>query len=338
MTDRLGWGVIGAGERAVKTMFPALLASPSSRLLGVCGKDPEKAREAVSALPEVKVFDEMKDLLSDPEIEVVYISSPHFLHVPQAVMAIEAGKHVFMESPMSLSVDGANKLIEKAKSNDVKLGVAFQYRYHCALEKLKERLGNRGGSEILHIEAHAADPFDWPQGWWTDSNRAGPAALLRFGAHALDLISWLKSEPVLEVVAMVVEDQKKMVQTMVSIILRFPDDTMGFALGASSFKARDHCVRVEAGATRFQVQGDFTGQAPVVFRETVGGEEKTRVFEPEDSVGRMIDAFAGAVRTGADFQPQGIEGKETVKIICAVIESMKTKRAIRVRNVKRLTQ
>ena len=333
MTGRVGWGVVGTGRRAREVMIPALMASPSSKIAGVCGRESASAREAVRDFPELEVFGSLDETLSAPEIEVIYIATPHYHHVPQAVQAIEAGKHVFMEPPMSLSVDGAHKLVEKARSKNVRLGVAFQYRFHSAALELKNRIESGDVGELKHLALTLSEPVDLFSGWWADAFRAGPAALLRLGVHALDLGSWITSQPVTDAMALAKDEGEEQINTAVAAALRYGDGSLGSITCATCFAGHNHAAVLECSKARIEAIGDFSGAGPVTILEHGEGEDKTLEFEPEDPVGRMIDAFADTVRDGAEFHPDGSDGKAAVQIACALIESIKSKRAIKVGDV-----
>lgn len=337
MTDRVGWGIVGTGERAREAMIPAVLASPSSRIAGVCGKDRERAKEQVKNWPELRVFAGLDEMMKDEAVEVIYIATPHFLHVPQAVQAIESGKHVFMESPMALSVDGAHKLVEKARARNVRLGVAFQYRFHSALRELKRRVDDGEAGEVRHVSVCLSEPVPRFAGWWADSFRSGPAALLRLGVHALDLGAWLVGRPALECAAQARDEGEERTNTVAGALIRFQDDLLGSFLASTCFSGHHHVVVIEGSKARLEARGDFSGAAAVELREFKDGKESMKRFEPEDPVGKMVDAFSAAAGSGAEFHPDGIDGKHAVEITCAMIEAIKARKAVKVGEVQRLT-
>ncbi len=316
-------------------MTPALERAKGVLMAGVAGSGPERAREAMAQWPDLKIFENVDELIRDESVQVVYVASPHFLHVPQAVQAIENKKHVFMEAPMALSVDGAHKLAEKAKEHGVKLGVASQFRYHPAVAALRDEIAGGSLGAIKHLSVRCTEPLSLSRGWWNDANRSGPAALLRLGVHAVDLAAWLHPKPVAEVMAMGIDEGDPAVNTIVSCLLRFEDDSMGYVLGASAFKDPDHSVRVEGAQKRLYVEGDFNGADPAILHELVDGEEDIQEFDPNDPVVRMIEAFNRAVLEDVDFMPEALESLETVKVTCAVIESMRGRRSVKVNEIVR---
>jgi len=336
MTERLGWAVVGAGRRAVEVMIPALTASPLSRLIGVCGSSADQARKAAAAWPELEVFETLSEAVKDPRVEAVYISTPHYLHVPHAVQSIEAEKHVFIEAPLALSVDGANKIVEKARKRGIKVGIAFQRRFHPALARLRELIEDDEIGELRHLSARFCDPPFHPTGWWSDESRAGPNTFLRSGIHALDLLAWLKGQEIAEVAALATEAGDPPVNTACSLIMRFPDQTTALALTASDCGEPGQALDLEGSRGRIKLEGDLSGADSALLAVTRQGKTETIEFEPDDSVGRMIDAFTLAVQKDQLFSPDACEGLAIVRAACAAIEAMKARRVVRVGEILRL--
>ncbi|MFO8058248.1 MAG: Gfo/Idh/MocA family oxidoreductase [bacterium] len=337
MSDRLGWGIIGTGRRAREVMIPALFSSAGSEIVGVCSREPEGVRDSLSDWPEFRVYDGPEKLVEDDSIQVAYISSPNFMHVPHAVQCIDAGKHIFMEAPMALSVDGAHKVQEKARAAGVQVGLAFQSRFHPALEKLKEEVREGAIGEVLCLEAGFLDREDLPPGWWQDSARAGPAALMRYTTHAIDLLCWIKNKSVVEVGGMGTDIGHPSINRMASVMLRFEDETQGMAVGGCGMGELQHYVRAEGDRGRIEVQGDFNGDNLTVFRKTTEGDTEEIRFEPDDPVGKMVAAFTRALREEGDYQPAGTEGKEIAVITCSAIDAMKSRRVVKSGEVLRVT-
>jgi len=334
MTDRLGWAVVGAGNRARQIMIPALAGSPYARIEGIFGRDLERAKE-VAREHDIAVYEDLGELISSEDVNVVYIASPHFLHVPQAVLAIEAGKHVFVEAPLSLSVDGAHKLVEKARSAGVKLGVSFPARFHSAMQKLQKTTVSGELGRIKHVIARCMRPIRF-SGWWLDAGRAGPAALLRLGVQALDAAVLAKPEQAVEVTAMGNEAGEDNVNTMVSVILRFKDGMQGYVMAMSEDTAPYSGLTVEGAEGKAMIEGDLAGAGKVALTKIKDGEQSTEEYEGEDPVAAMIEAFTLSVSGDSDYHPTGAEAKKVVEITCAVIESMKSGKTVKVGEVQRL--
>src|SRR5215467_1707913 len=98
----LNWIVIGIGDIATRRVIPAIQSESRSRLYGLITRDPAKA-----ALYRTHSWPSLEEALSDPEVQAnvhaVYVGTPVFLHAPQTIQALRAGKHVLCEKPMAMN-------------------------------------------------------------------------------------------------------------------------------------------------------------------------------------------------------------------------------------------
>src|SRR5215469_2467636 len=119
----LNWLVIGIGDITTKRVIPAILEEPRSRLYGIVTRDPAKA-----APYRAKVWTDLDQALTDPEIDAVYVATPVALHAPQTIASLEAGKHVLCEKPIALDHAEARTMVEAAAQACRTLGIAYYRR------------------------------------------------------------------------------------------------------------------------------------------------------------------------------------------------------------------
>src|SRR6185369_12635241 len=98
----LNWIVVGIGDISTKRVIPAILAEQRSSLYGLVTRNPDKA-----AHYGAHVWTTLEEAVKDPSVQAVYIASPVYLHAPQTIAALRAGKHVLCEKPMALNYDEA---------------------------------------------------------------------------------------------------------------------------------------------------------------------------------------------------------------------------------------
>jgi predicted dehydrogenase len=152
MTRTLGWGVVGTG--GIATDFcEALKRSARCRVVNVAGSSPDKARAFAERFAIARWSEQMAQLLTDPDVEAVYIATPHPLHEQQALMCIAAGKHVLCEKPLTLDAAGAARVIEAARQRGVFLMEAYMYRCHPLMRELLARLEDGAIGPIRHVRA-----------------------------------------------------------------------------------------------------------------------------------------------------------------------------------------
>jgi predicted dehydrogenase len=139
MKQRLNFGIIGTGGIA-SDFVQALTNSERCRVVDVAGTSPEKAARFAAEWKLSKSSPSLAAMLSNPEVEAVYVSSPHTAHVEQSIACLKAGKAVLCEKPISVDAAGAERVIATARELKVPLIEAWMYRVHPSTRALLERL------------------------------------------------------------------------------------------------------------------------------------------------------------------------------------------------------
>ncbi len=136
MTDeRLGWGILGPGTIA-RTFAAALAHSRTGRLVAIGART---ARERYATdFPGARLHVGFDALLADPEVQAVYIATPHPIHATWAIRAVRAGKHVLVEKPLGMFAHEADAVFAAAREAGVFVGEAFMYRAHPMTARLIE--------------------------------------------------------------------------------------------------------------------------------------------------------------------------------------------------------
>jgi predicted dehydrogenase len=148
----LNWGVIGTGGIA-GDFTEALVNSARCRVLNVSGSSAEKAQGFAKRWSVPRSAPSLEALLADPEVQAVYVATPHPLHEAQAIACIEAGKHVLCEKPLTVSAASSARVIEAARKKGVFLMEAFMYRCHPLMRELIARLREGVIGPIRHVRA-----------------------------------------------------------------------------------------------------------------------------------------------------------------------------------------
>ena len=146
MTKSLNWGIIGTGAIA-HTFAKGLAKSATGKLVAVASRSKEKADKFAGEFNNPRAHGSYEALLADPDVQAVYISTPHPLHAEWAIKCAQAKKHVLCEKPMGLNQAQAMTIIEAATLNDVFLMEAFMYRCHPQTLKLVELIKSKAIGE-----------------------------------------------------------------------------------------------------------------------------------------------------------------------------------------------
>jgi xylose dehydrogenase (NAD/NADP) len=138
MTDtELRWGILSTAH-INRSLIPPLRESKRNRLVAIASRDKQKAAAYASEWKIPKAFGAYEELLSDPEIDVVYNPLPNSLHAAWTVKALEAGKHVLCEKPLATTLDDIDAITAAASKTGKVVAEAFMYRHHPQTLKVKE--------------------------------------------------------------------------------------------------------------------------------------------------------------------------------------------------------
>ncbi|NHB92811.1 Gfo/Idh/MocA family protein [Photorhabdus cinerea] len=155
----------------------------------------ELAAKQSKALGFQRFTDNWRELVADPDIDVVDICSPNFLHKGMALEAIKHGKHVYCEKPLALNSADAKLMVEAAQKAGVKTLVGFNYIKNPTSQLAKEIISNGEIGEIIHFygthnEDYMADPLS-PIHWHCFKDKAGLGALGDLAAHIINMAQYL---------------------------------------------------------------------------------------------------------------------------------------------------
>ena len=182
MADKLAWGIISTG-RIAGVFAKGLAESKTGRLLAVGSRSRESAEKFGEEFGAPKRYGSYEDLLADPEVQAIYIATPHPMHAEWAIKCAEAGKHVLCEKPITLNYPEAMAVIDAARVNDVFLMEAFMYRCHPQTAKLVELIRDGAIGEVRIIQAAFAFNAGWnPEGRLLN-NALGGGGILDVGCY-----------------------------------------------------------------------------------------------------------------------------------------------------------
>jgi predicted dehydrogenase len=196
------WGIIGAGNVAEFKSGPALLHAPGSTVVAAMRRDPEKARDFALRHGVPRWYTDVDALLADPEMDAVYIASPHHLHLAHVTRAAQAGKAILCEKPVGVSMAEAQAAVAVCRDASVPLTVAYYRRYWPIVQEMWRLLADGAIGEVVQARVQLADQYvpDPQRSWLTEPEQAGGGALANAGSHWIDLVRYLLGD-VVEVTA-----------------------------------------------------------------------------------------------------------------------------------------
>jgi 1,5-anhydro-D-fructose reductase (1,5-anhydro-D-mannitol-forming) len=188
----LNWIVIGIGDIAIRRVIPAIQAEPRSRLYGLVTRDPAKA---VSY--GVRAWATLDEALADEAVNAVYVGTPVFLHTPQTIQSLRAGKHVICEKPMAMNEAEARTMLQAADESGKTFGVAYYRRSYPKVQRAKQLLagGAIGRPVLAELTCHSWFDGTGSRSWLVDPAKAGGGPLFDIASHRIDVLNFLFGQP-----------------------------------------------------------------------------------------------------------------------------------------------
>jgi predicted dehydrogenase len=198
------FGVIGVGGRG---KLAGLAHNPDDNTRIVAGADvSEKSLKLFKETHGESVFctNDYRQLLDAKDIDAVFVTTPDFLHEEHAVAAMEAGKDVYLEKPMAITVDGCDRILRTAQKFKRKLYLGHNMRHMPFVLKMKNMIDSGAIGEVKsawcrHFVCYGGDAYFKD---WHSEKKYSTGLLLQKGAHDIDILHWLCSSYTKKVVAL----------------------------------------------------------------------------------------------------------------------------------------
>jgi predicted dehydrogenase len=190
MTEPLGLGIIGYGSFGA---FTADVYASMSQLRIVAVTDTDaKRREAAAARYHALSYTDETLLLADPRVDLVAIATPPWLHGAQAIAAVRAGKHIFIEKPLATTREESEALLMEVQSRGLRLGIDYVLRYVPLYATLHALITSNllGAVSYMALENNASNEALHPRHWFWDRTRSG-GIFVEHGVHFFDLCTFL---------------------------------------------------------------------------------------------------------------------------------------------------
>ncbi len=174
-------------------------------ICGLLGSTPERAATRAEALGVPRAYESLDELLDDDRVEVVHVTSPNDLHVPQVSAILAAGRHVLCEKPLAMTSEESGRLVQLAAESGKVAAVNFNIRFYPLNQHLREAVRDGALGDVRLITGHYFQDWlllesDW--NWRLEPERAGPLrAVGDIGSHWLDLTSFVTGQRVASVMA-----------------------------------------------------------------------------------------------------------------------------------------
>jgi predicted dehydrogenase len=199
--NEISWGIIGCGDVTEIKSGPAFNKVNGSRLQAVMRRNTEKAKDYAKRHGVPAWYDDASKLISDPDVNAIYIATPPSSHEEYTMAAFRAGKPVYVEKPMTTDAASAKRMAEAAKKYDIKLSVAHYRRHLPLFKKIKELLDSNYIGDIKIVNLQLFQPVQSKvftaalDNWRLDPSVSGGGFFHDLAPHQLDILYYYFGAP-----------------------------------------------------------------------------------------------------------------------------------------------
>ena len=353
--EQLRVGIIGCGAGIFH--LEGYQTEPRAKVVALAGLDTDRCEMLAKKFDVPRIYRDYQDLLADDDIDAVSIAVPNILHLPVALAAFEAGKHVLIEKPLARNAEEGVRMVEAAKAHGKLLGISFQRRTRHDIQLLREEVERGTFGRIYYSKAWWMRRSGIPGlgTWFTSKEGAGGGPLIDLGVHVLDMLLYVLGNPKITSVSastyaeigpqgkggwvgrhrdQASAEQKYEVEDLATAFMRFEDG--GTLLLEASWAAftemkDDFGIQLygsQGGARVFAENYALTDTLEVYsgFGDTTM-DSKPRLVKTEGH-GDIIRGFVDAILDGKPLSPDGLEGLDRVRLIDAIYRSAELGREI----------
>ncbi|KPL15505.1 MAG: hypothetical protein AMJ93_16545 [Anaerolineae bacterium SM23_84] len=195
-------GLIGCGTVTENRHLPALQSLQDVEVIAVADTDPDRLKRVADKFHAEKRYADFRALLSDPAVEAAAVCVPAQFHVELALAVLDAGRHLFIEKPLALSLDECDRLIGRAAQSPSKVMVGFNLRWHRLVRQAREIVQRGTLGPVKSLRSVITSRFREDEPEWTKRRKLGGGVLIELAVHSFDLWRFLLQSEIEEVFAM----------------------------------------------------------------------------------------------------------------------------------------
>jgi predicted dehydrogenase len=333
----LGFGFIGAGAIA-HFHARAVAAARGGRLVGVVSRRRGIAEGFAREHGIGFAGDDVQELLKQPGLDAVCITTPSALHLEPALAAIRAGKHLMIEKPIDATVEGTDHILEEAARAGVRVGSIFQARFGDAARQLKAAIdADRFGRMVLascYVKWNRTP--EYYTGWKGRLSEDGGGAVINQAIHGVDLLQWFAGMPV-EVFAWTTRRVHTRIESEDTSVaaLRFASGAFG-TIEATTAAWPGFSRRIEICGEHGSAVMEDDDIARWEFRDARPEDAQIRATRESGAMGsgaaapmairfeghlRQIQDFIDGIREQRPFFVEGREARNAVALVRAIYDS-----------------
>ncbi len=307
--DEISFALIGAGNLAKWAHLPALQKIAGGKLTAVHSNSGARGKSYAMRFNANYTTSDYEQILNDENIDAVIIATRHNQHAQQAIDALNAGKHVFIEKPMAITTEECQAIYKAVKTSGKRLMVGFNRRFAPYYLEMKEHLKNRTSPMVVSCRMNSPGIEN---GWAAEKSQGG--VVLGEGCHFIDLMFWLtESEPV-SVSAYGFNEHN------IAATFKFADDSIGnfiYTVVGSEASAGEMVEVFTPGVS--VLSEDF--KRIVVKKNKRNGRSK---FFAAKGYTEQLESFIKSLKNGTETEINVVDGTRATLGCLLMLESVRT--------------
>ena len=295
------WGIISTALIGTKKVIPGMLRAAGVEVAAIASRDLARAKAVAKELGIPRAYGSYEALLADPDIEAVYNPLPNHLHVPLTVQALDAGKHVLCEKPISIDAKEAEQIVAAEKRSGKMAAEAFMVRYHPQWIRAREIAKSGKLGEVKLISIIFTYFNDDPENVRNKADIGG-GGLYDIGCYAVTGARFLFDAEPERAAAVIERDPKFKTDRLTSGMLAFPGGKQLIFACATQLVPRQ-VVEVLGTKARLEIRVPFNAIPDVPMEilvddgsDLMGASEKVERLPICDQYTLQAEAFSRAVR------------------------------------------
>lgn len=326
--SKVRWGVLSTAKIGREKVIPATQRSQFGTVVAIASRDLSRAKAAAAELGIERAYGSYQDLLSDKNVDAVYIPLPNHLHVPWSQRALKAGKHVLCEKPIGLSVAEAEQLAGAAAARPrLKIMEAFMYRFHPQWLKARQFVREGRIGRLRTIQAFFSY-FNDDASNIRNHRDMGGGALLDIGCYPISLSRFIFDAEPDRVLGQIERDPNTEVDRLTSGVLEFFQGTATFTCGTQLMPYQR--VHIVGTSGRIEIEIPFNAPSDQPCRMWVqlltprGTPTEEIRCDTCDQYTLQADAFARAILDDTEVPTPLADAVANMRVIDRVFASAKT--------------
>ncbi|RYY18248.1 MAG: Gfo/Idh/MocA family oxidoreductase [Chitinophagaceae bacterium] len=320
---KLGIALVGLGKYSSGQLGPALKETENCYLAGIVtgtpSKIPEWKQKYKLAEKNIYNYDNFDTIRDNPDIDIIYIVLPNAMHAEYVVRAAEAGKHVICEKPMAITVAECDRMIAACKKAGKQLSIGYRLHFEPHNQEMMRLTREKVYGNLKKVFAN--DGMAEVEGWRLNKELSGGGPLMDVGIYCVQGARYVTGMEPIAVIAKEGQKTKPELFTNIEESLTWQMEFPGGLIAdcKTSYTEDMNLLRAEADKGWYELTPAYA------YRGIDGRTSDGRMNFPEVyQQARQMDDFADCIINGRKTQVPGEMGRQDVKILQAIYQSMKT--------------